>query len=143
MRLGEALRITYNDVNYNTGMIHIWFNKADRPRSIPMTKRVKALLERKQVDGVINVFSITKDQCEQSWKWMRRHIGFEADKEFVIHCLRHTCASRLVNAGVDLYVVKEWLGHSSIQVTERYAHLSPAKLAQAVEILDVNGFTPE
>jgi len=50
--------------------------------------------------------------------------------------LRHTCASRLVNKGVDLYVVKEYLGHSSIQVTERYAHLSPDKLAHAATILD-------
>jgi Phage integrase family len=99
-------------------------------------------LERKHVEGAVKVFAITKDQCEQAWKWMRRHIGFEKDKEFVIHSLRHSCASRLVNAGIDLYVVKEWLGHSSIQVTERYAHLSPAKLAQAVDILDVNGFSP-
>ena len=38
--------------------------------------------------------------------------------------------------GVDLYVVKEYLGHSTIQVTERYAHLAPDKLAHAAEILD-------
>jgi site-specific recombinase XerD len=50
--------------------------------------------------------------------------------------LRHTCASRLVNAGIDLYVVKEWLGHSSIQVTEKYAHLAPHKLSHAAKILD-------
>jgi site-specific recombinase XerD len=60
----------------------------------------------------------------------------EMDSEFVIHSLRHTCASRLVIAGIDLYVVKEWLGHSSIQITERYAHLNPAKLVQAVEVLE-------
>ncbi len=43
----------------------------------------------------------------------------------------YICASRLVNAGVDLYVVKEWLGHGTIQVTEKYAHLAPHKLAHA------------
>ena len=58
------------------------------------------------------------------------------DKEFIMHALRHTCATRLVNRGIDLYVVKEFLGHSTIQVTERYAHLSPDKLAHAAEILD-------
>ena len=58
------------------------------------------------------------------------------DKEFVLHALRHTCASRLVNKGIDLYVVKEWLGHSSIQITERYAHLAPQKLANAVSALE-------
>jgi len=38
---------------------------------------------------------------------------------------------------VDLYVVKEWLGHSSIQVTEKYAHLSPTKLAHAATVLEI------
>lgn len=60
----------------------------------------------------------------------------ETDSEFVIHALRHTCASRLVNAGVDLYVVKEWLGHSSIQMTEKYAHLNPDKLVHAANVLE-------
>lgn len=53
-----------------------------------------------------------------------------------MHALRHTCASRLVNKGIDLYVVKEWLGHSSIQVTEKYAHLAPHKLSHAATVLD-------
>jgi site-specific recombinase XerD len=64
-------------------------------------------------------------------------MGLEGDKEFVIHSTRHTCASRMVNAGVDLYVVKEVLGHSSIQVTEKYAHLAPHKLSDAVAVLEV------
>jgi site-specific recombinase XerD len=63
-------------------------------------------------------------------------MGLIGDLEFVIHSLRHTCASRLVNAGVDLYVVCKWLGHSSIQITERYAHLNPDKLVHAVEVLE-------
>ena len=50
--------------------------------------------------------------------------------------IRHTCASRLVDKGVDLYVVKEYLGHSSIQITEKYAHLSPVKLAHAARVLE-------
>jgi integrase len=41
------------------------------------------------------------------------------------HCMRHTAASRLVMARVDLYRVKTLLGHSSIKTTERYAHLAP------------------
>jgi site-specific recombinase XerD len=52
------------------------------------------------------------------------------------HTLRHTFASWQVAGGTDLYTVKELLGHSSIKVTERYAHLRPSTLKTAVRIFD-------
>ena len=63
-------------------------------------------------------------------------MGLSADKEFVLHALRHTCASRMVNRGIDLYVVKDILGHASIATTQIYAHLDPRKLAHAVSVLE-------
>ncbi|CAJ9627444.1 site-specific integrase [Burkholderia pseudomallei] len=56
-------------------------------------------------------------------------------ENFRIHDLRHTFASWLVMEGVSLYVVKDLLGHSSITVTERYAHLSPDHGREAVQKL--------
>lgn len=56
--------------------------------------------------------------------------------DFRVHELRHTCASWLVMAGVDLYVVRDLLGHASITSTERYAHLAPARVAAAVALLN-------
>ena len=94
------------------------------------------VLELRQETGRVKPFSISVHEAERAWQWVRAEMGLMRDKEFVIHALRHTCASRLVNGGVDLYVVKEWLGHSSIQITERYAHLNPTKLVQAVEVLE-------
>ncbi|HZV47251.1 MAG TPA: site-specific integrase, partial [Thermodesulfovibrionales bacterium] len=52
------------------------------------------------------------------------------------HDLRHTFATRLVQAGIDLYVVKELLGHKTITMTMRYAHHNPESLRHGVEVLD-------
>jgi len=67
------------------------------------------------------------------------------DPEFTIHAIRHTVASRLVQNGVDLYVVAKWLGHTSIKTTERYAHLAPENLRKAAQTLNAfhsSGVTP-
>lgn len=136
MRLSEGINLKYADVNFQAGLISIWVNKADKPRSVPMTKRVRAILKQRQEINGVRAFTITRHQAGHAWNWARNRMGLQKDKEFVMHALRHTCATRLVNRGVDLYVVKEYLGHSTIQVTERYAHLSPDKLAHAAGILE-------
>src|SRR6476660_1167581 len=56
------------------------------------------------------------------WKKHLKNAGIE---NFRWHDLRHTFASRLVMKGVDIYTVSKFLGHSSTEVTERYAHLCP------------------
>ena len=59
--------------------------------------------------------------------------GRDARDKIVPYSLRHTYASWLVQAGVDLYKVAELIGHSTIEVTKRYAHLSPDNLRAAVD----------
>ncbi len=136
-KLSEILNLKYEDINWDTNLISIWINKGGKPRSIPMTKRVRGILLARQKGNWEKPFTIDIDQAQKAWNWARKRMMLDEDKEFVMHALRHTCATRLIARGVDLYVVKEYLGHSTIQVTERYAHLSPDKLFTAAEILDL------
>lgn len=136
-RLGEAIKITYADIDFSNNLLYSYAdnNKGHVTKAVPMTKRVRKILEYRQTLGP-KPFTLTKHQIRHKWDKMKEGIGYTDDKEFVPHCLRHTCASRLVQRGVDLYTVKAWLGHSSIQVTERYAHLNPQNLKNAVNVLN-------
>ncbi|MFQ5863169.1 MAG: tyrosine-type recombinase/integrase [Candidatus Brocadiales bacterium] len=64
------------------------------------------------------------------------HIGQKAGiKDFHRHDLRHTFASHLVMAGVDIRTVQDLLGHKTRAMTLRYAHLFPSHKAKAVRVL--------
>lgn len=54
----------------------------------------------------------------------------------VIHTFRHTCASRLIQAGVDLHRVMKWMGHMDIKTTLRYADLAPKDLNEGLAALE-------
>jgi integrase len=59
-------------------------------------------------------------------------------RDFRIHDLRHTCAAWLVSAGVSLPEVRDLLGHTTVKMTERYAHLAPENVRVAVSVLEGN-----
>jgi integrase len=56
--------------------------------------------------------------------------------DFHFHDLRHTCAAWMMQAGVPLAEIRDLLGHASIEMTERYAHLAPENVRAAVAILE-------
>jgi integrase len=140
MRRGEAMNLRARDVNLEHNRIDINKSKNDLARSIPMTNRVKLILAKKitSESRIKNskLFDLTEDRIRRAWETMRTDMELDDDKEFVLHCLRHTCASRLVQRGVQIQVVQQWLGHKSIQMTLRYAHLNVNNLMDAVHVLN-------
>ena len=68
--------------------------------------------------------------------WFKPAIRTAKIRGFTWHCLRHTFASRLVMAGVDIRTVQELMGHNTIAMTVRYSHLAPTHTLAAVERLD-------
>jgi len=79
---------------------------------------------------VSNVFQIVADAIGMNNGVTDRR------QKLVFHSLRHTYASWLVEQGVDLYTVKELMGHGTLAMTERYSHLAPDTLRRAVKTLE-------
>jgi integrase len=140
MRTGELFKLRGRDVDISgvnfQRMIHLWETKNGKSRSIPVTNRVYEILCRYKTSNDALLFTFKQHTLNRAWKQMKTELGMDDDKEFIPHCLRHTCASRLVQRGVDIRVVQEWLGHSSIQTTMRYAKIAPKNLADARDVLE-------
>ena len=66
----------------------------------------------------------------------RKALGYAQINDFRFHDLRHTFATRLIQAGVDIYKVQRLLGHKSPIMTQRYAHHYPESLRDGVAILE-------
>lgn len=136
MRANELLGLPPRDIDFITNMLTIWINKADKPRSIPMTSRVIRILAVRAKNESGKLFSLNIHQADKAWAWMRTEMKLEGDHDFVIHALRHTCATRLIVKGIDIYRVQKWMGHKSIKTTEKYLHLDPQQLKAAAAALE-------
>ncbi len=139
MRKSEILHLIKKDCLVSTGLVTIWENKASTPRSIPMTDRVRKIIARRSEGLGTNarLFPAEGRQLIRSW-WGRLRVNLDLadDEQFVFHALRHTFASRLVQRGVPILTVKELMGHKTLTMTMRYAHLAPNNLREAIATLN-------
>lgn len=149
LRQGELLGLRWEDVDLVTGQLHIRQSivrgrvgtpKSGKGREVPLSDQALAALKsHRHLRGSL-VFcglegrALRKGECKRPlWRACKRaglrRVGW--------HVLRHSFASHLVMRGVPLKVVQEFLGHSTIMMTMRYAHLSPdAKSRAVVNVLD-------
>ena len=141
MRRGELFTFEWKNIDWITKNITIPATRAKsrKTRRIPMNDEVFAVLEawRKQTSSEGLVFPNSDGERMGSIKTAWGRLMKDAKiADFHFHDCRHDFASKLVMSGVDLYTVCKLLGHSSIKVTEKYAHLAPQKLAAAVATLN-------
>jgi integrase len=137
-RKGELQSLKWTEVDFELGLISLLDTKNGERRDIPMNETVRATLKAiEQKEGLVFP-SRTGKRIENA----QIQIAFgEALKrsrieDFRFHDLRHTFASNLVMAGAELNDVRELLGHKKMEMTLRYAHLSPKHKTKVVNILD-------
>ncbi|MBK8155460.1 tyrosine-type recombinase/integrase [Streptococcus macedonicus] len=166
LRLGEALALTWQDIDFSTNTIHI-------TKSVYVNKGVSYISSTKTKAGTRRIIINKKLSQElQYWQQQQKHLleQFTSDsmslqvfqsspititknsiekqykkilerdatlKKIRIHDFRHSHASLLINQGEDYLVVKERLGHASITTTiDTYSHLYPSKQKDLADKLD-------
>ncbi len=128
MRRGEQLGLEPKQVE--SGWVHLWKTKTNTPRSIPLSPRAEAILEARKPSGLFQ--RLKTHTLRWYWDRTRAEMGLAQDEHFVVHTLRHTCATRLVNdEGIDVFTVQKWMGHKDLTTTRRYCHINDASLARA------------
>ena len=144
-RKGELLGLEWARVDLRRNVIYLesQHNKSRRRQSVPLNQMAReALLSRasfraKHCPATPWVFT---DKAGNRLKDVKKAFATACRNagiaDFHPHDLRHTCASWLVMARVPLPTVKEVLRHSSIMVTERYAHLAPEQARDALAVLE-------
>lgn len=77
----------------------------------------------------------TAGQLRGDWKVARKAMGMEGDDEFVFHACRHTFAVRAVEVGVPIRTLQQWMGHETIEMTEKYGKVSGKALETAKDLM--------
>lgn len=138
LRRSNILKLRWDQVDFNRRMIIIDGSemKAGQTHVVPITQSVVELLSSQLGKHNIYVFTYNGEPIrwfDKSWKSALKRAGIE---DYRWHDNRHTWASLLIQNGVPLHEVQEMGGWHSIQMVQRYAHLSPSKLAQNAELLE-------
>jgi integrase len=151
MRIGELMALQWQDVDLVAGRITVRHNvvwghhgtpKSGKPREIPLSNdALAALKSHRHLRGAL-VFCddgghlLTEGEVRHPlWRACKR-AGL---RQITWHVCRHSFASHLVMRGVPIRAVQELMGHSTILMTMRYAHLAPEVTRDAVQLLDLDG----
>jgi integrase len=151
-RGGEIFGLDWQDIDIETGKVILRDTKNTETRVVYMSETVKAMFEQRRntagpgATGLIfpgrkgkRITSISR-----TFDRVVDELGLNTgitDKRyrFTFHCLRHTAASWLVQAGTPLFTVQQLLGHKTSGLTARYSHLAPANLQETAKFFDQMG----
>jgi integrase len=149
LRMGELQALRWSDVDLKLGKLTVrrsWWDghfdtpKSGKPREVPINATARAALDSHppllRCELVFHTRTGTAIDKPDLHRGLARVCARAGVERVGWHVMRHTFASWLVQAGVPMRQVQALLGHSTIQMTERYAHLSPATGADAVAALD-------
>jgi integrase len=144
MRQSELLGLEWERVDRSRGVILLEVTKSGKRREVPLNAQADAVLVRLGPRASGRVFtSRSWETYRSAWKHAVNRAKLDAPATF--HDLRHTFASWAIQRRVTLLELRDLLGHHSLTMVQRYAHLAPDHLRAATAVLDdvdLTGHTP-
>jgi len=145
LRKGSQYSLTWDMVDFKNRMLNIPRTKNEEPIHVPLNEAAVAALRvvHARGDGIGRVFQSarTGEPLRNGRHWFDDAMLKAGIKNFRWHDLRHTFASRLRMKGAPLEDIADLLGHKSLTMTRRYAHLGPNKLHAVVSLLESSATT--
>lgn len=133
LRRGELLALRPEHVDLDRKLVRVvnteaFTTKSGKERAVPLSSTAKRVLRKRQDLGGPCIFgpssgSISPNGLSHAFNRVRKEAGLPAWVN--LHSTRHTALTRLAEAGVPIEVIRQFAGHSSITVTERYTRLRP------------------
>jgi integrase len=136
MRSGELLSLTWRDVDLTRGLVALHDTKNGERRAIPITGYALELLreygQRRGHTDILfpNDTGTRPRSIRRAWEHAIRRAGID---DFRFHDLRHSAASYLAMNGASLMEIAEILGHKTLSMVKRYAHLSEPHTRNVIE----------
>lgn len=148
LRLSEGTHLRVEDIDSDRGFLTIRQSKGNKDRNVPLPEKTLQLLRQQWlghkndtwlfpsvVRGTCNPEKpISKSSVQTAFRKALKDAGIH--KKASVHTLRHSWATHLLEAGVNLRLIQVWLGHSTPSTTSIYTHLT--KTAQAVAVKSIN-----
>ncbi len=139
LRMGDILRLTWDRIDFEQGLIRIIQGKTQTPLLLPISEALAEVLRAIFRDMDSPYVFQHRGKPLRGHGWLRTDFA-KAIKAAGLagthfHDLRHTAATQLRRLGRDLQVVQQLLGHKTIRTTMRYSHVHPTELREAVNKL--------
>jgi integrase len=138
MRAQEEWQLKWGDIDFHQEILAVCDSKSGEGRHIPINANLLQVLRslpRRLDNPYVFYGRKTGERVMDKPKNWEKWLAEANIQDFHWHDLRHTFASRLVMKGANLYDVQKLLGHKTIEMTMRYAHLSPDHLKKALNLL--------
>lgn len=137
MRQGEILNLKWKDLNLKEKYIKVLKTKNNKVRKIPLAKTLEEeFLKLPKLSEYVICNPLTKTRYINIHKVFEETVKRAKIEHITFHQLRHSAATRMVEKGIDLVVVKEILGHADLSTTQKYSHPVPQRMLDAINELE-------